>query len=64
MTQLSFDDLARGTKYRPICRWCKRTNRSGTVIAEGMVFLGRCTLLGDNAYTERCETCESWEARA
>ena len=63
MTQLSFDDLARGTGFRPICRWCKRTNQSGAVIDEGMVFLGRCTLLGDNAYTQRCETCESWEVR-
>lgn len=63
MTQMSFDDLDRGTRSRPSCRWCKRTTQTGEVVDESMVILGRCSLLGDIAYDRRCDSCESWEAR-
>ena len=61
MTQMSFDDLSRGTGSRPRCRWCKRTASTGMVVDECMVILGRCALLGDTAYDRRCDECECWE---
>lgn len=61
LTQLSFDDLSRGTKARPRCRWCKRISTTGEVVDDSMVILGRCLLMGDIAYDRRCETCASWE---
>lgn len=62
MTQMSFDDLDRGTKVRARCRWCKRTQTTGVVGDEGMVILGRCLLDGGTAYDRRCLECDSWEA--
>lgn len=60
--QLSFDDLDRGTKARPRCKWCRRTEATGRVGDEGMVILGRCLLYAGTAYDRRCIECDSWEA--
>lgn len=61
-SQLTMDDLDRGQPSRGRCTHCAVSSSTGTRLPEGLVILGRCTLLGRDAYDRDCDTCPNWRA--
>lgn len=62
MTQMDLDAISVARERSGDCRWLSATMFSGQVV-EGFRILGRCTLLGRDAYEDDCRGCPHREAR-
>lgn len=58
--QSTLDPPAPASSQRRPCRHLRSTMHSGIVVGEGLRILGRCTLLGRDAYDRDCDTCPQW----